>query len=305
MTYEQIETFLTVITYGNISAAAKKLFVSQSTVSSRIQLLEEELGTQLLVRSRGQRTIELTNAGSAFVSLAGQWSSLWKETRQLKTIADIRSLTIAGVDALNNFTFVPLFNSYIDRHPETKLTVRTHHSDEIHDLVERRTADIGFVFSQVRYPDIISKPVYRELMYLLCHKNSPYHNEMPCEELCPEDEVYIKWGTDTQEWHDRHWSPERPHLLTVNTGSMLQHYLHTPGRWAVAPMSVIHAVSRDSDLTYYTFQDPPEPRICYMLTSRYPNARQNTVIREFENALKAFVESSSDICTFEEWMVQE
>ena len=179
MTYEQIETFLTVITYGNISAAAKKLFVSQSTVSSRIQLLEEELGTQLLVRSRGQRTIELTNAGSAFVSLAGQWSSLWKETRQLKTIADIRSLTIAGVDALNNFTFVPLFNSYIDRHPETKLTVRTHHSDEIHDLVERRTADIGFVFSQVRYPDIISKPVYRELMYLLCQRTALITTKCP------------------------------------------------------------------------------------------------------------------------------
>ncbi len=44
MTYEQIETFLTSITYGSISAAAKHLYVSQSTISSRIQQLEAELG---------------------------------------------------------------------------------------------------------------------------------------------------------------------------------------------------------------------------------------------------------------------
>ena len=37
MTYEQIETFLTVVSRGSITAAASALFVTQSTVSSRIQ----------------------------------------------------------------------------------------------------------------------------------------------------------------------------------------------------------------------------------------------------------------------------
>ena len=53
MTYEQIETFLTAVTYGSISAAAKYLYVSQSTISSRIQQLESELGVQLLIRQKG------------------------------------------------------------------------------------------------------------------------------------------------------------------------------------------------------------------------------------------------------------
>ena len=43
MTHDHVETFLTVITYGSITAAAERLFVSQSTVSARIQQLEEEL----------------------------------------------------------------------------------------------------------------------------------------------------------------------------------------------------------------------------------------------------------------------
>lgn len=44
MTYEQIETFLTIVTCGNITAAANELFVTQSTVSSRIK--SEPLGSE-------------------------------------------------------------------------------------------------------------------------------------------------------------------------------------------------------------------------------------------------------------------
>lgn len=303
MTYEQIETFLAVISYGSISTAAKKLYVSQSTVSSRLQLLEEELESPLITRNRGQRSIELTPYGTAFVSIASQWAALWKDTQHLKTLSNIQPLTVASVDAINNFTFVPLFNHFVNEHPDISLTIRTHHSDEIHGLVENRTADLGFVFSQTRYPDIISKPVYRELMYLLCHRESPYHNDMPCEELRPEDEIFIRWGQDIQEWHDMHWSPDRYHLLTVNTGSMLQHYLNKPGRWAVAPISVIHALHADAELVHYTFKDPPNPRICYMLTNRYPNARQSAVIKEFESDLLQFITDTPHICEFEEWML--
>ena len=72
MTYDHIETFLTVVSCGNISAAANELFVTQSTVSTRIQQLEEELGAQLVIRSRGHRNIELTSYGQAFVPIASQ-----------------------------------------------------------------------------------------------------------------------------------------------------------------------------------------------------------------------------------------
>ena len=305
MTYDHIETFLSVVAHGTISSAANHIHVSQSTVSTRIQQLEEELGAPLLLRRKGVRTIELTPYGTAFISIASQWASLWKDTQNLKTLSNIQTLTIASVDAINSYTFVPLFNRLIERYPNVRLFINTHHSDEIHGLVESRMADVGFVFSRTNYPDIVSRPVFRELMYLICHKDSPYHNEMPCEELRPEEEVYLRWGQDFQEWHDLHWYPERYSLITVNTGSMLQHYLDRPGRWAVAPMSVVHAVSHKTDLTYYTLREPPTPRICYMLTNRYPNERRRAFIQVFEQELETFIAGSGDICSFESWMLKE
>ena len=305
MTYEQIETFIAIMTYGTITSAANFLHVSQSTVSSRIQLLESELGTTLLIRHKGHRNIELTPYGQAFLPIASQWSSLWKDSQNLRTLANINTLSIASVDAINNYTFVPLFRNHIDSYPDIRLHIRTHHSDEIHGLISNRTADIGFVFSRSPYPDIISRPVYRELMYLICHKDSRYYDNMPCSELQPEDEIYLHWGLDFQQWHNRFFSPERYCLVSVNTGSMLQHYLNVPGRWAIAPMSVVRAISNNANLKFCTLSEPPAPRICYMLTNRYPTARRKDAIKIFECELERFIASNPDICKFESWMLNQ
>jgi len=58
---ELARTFLTVVTAGNFITAAERLHVSQSTVSTRIHTLEEQLGCTLFVRNKAGTT--LTAAG--------------------------------------------------------------------------------------------------------------------------------------------------------------------------------------------------------------------------------------------------
>ena len=48
MDTELARTFLTVVASGNFITAADRLHVSQSTVSTRIQTLEEQLGCEAL-----------------------------------------------------------------------------------------------------------------------------------------------------------------------------------------------------------------------------------------------------------------
>ncbi len=303
MTYEQIETFLTAITYGNISAAAKYLYVSQSTISSRIQQLETELGVQLLIRQKGHRTIELTNYGHAFIPIASQWASLWKDTQHLKNKDNIQTLTIASVDAVNSYTFVSFFSKYSADNANIRLNIRTHHSNEIYSLVESRVADIGFVFSRINYPDVVSNPIYRELMYLICDRSSTYHDDIASYELNAENEIYLNWGLDYQSWHDCHFGPAVHPMMTVNTGSMLQRYIHG-NLWGIAPMSVIRGAMRSNpNLTFYKFKTPPPPRICYAIQNRYPNINHRDAIQEFERQLEQFISDNENICSFESWML--
>ena len=52
MTDMEIETFLTVLRCGSMTAAAQALYITQPTLSARLQTLEDEVGTPLFVRAR-------------------------------------------------------------------------------------------------------------------------------------------------------------------------------------------------------------------------------------------------------------
>ena len=61
MDLKQLKYFTAVAEEGTISAAAKRLYVSQPPLSTQMQLLEKELGCKLF--ERGQKKIRLTETG--------------------------------------------------------------------------------------------------------------------------------------------------------------------------------------------------------------------------------------------------
>lgn len=303
MTLEEIETFLAVVEQGNISAAAQYLFVTQGTVSNRIKSLENELNAQLLLRQKGQKNIDLTPFGREFIPIAQQWTALWKDTQLLHQSAQRRHLRIGSIDVINNYTFLPLYQDFIRKYPRIQLSIDTFHSNEIHYLMEKRLIDMGFVFSQVHAPNIISIPIYREIMYVVCHKDSSYHEGIAPEELPAEKEIFLRWGADYEIWHDSFW-PGRKFKLEVNTGSMLAGYLNEAGSWGVAPMSLVAMLQRHYPVAFYRLATPPPPRICYQITHQYPRASLQEPLDCFSEEVKRFVNRNDTICTFEPWMME-
>lgn len=297
MTYEQVESFLAVVQCGNFSTAAEYLYVSQSTVSSRLHLLEQELGTSLLLRKKGHRAIELTSYGRSFIPIAEQWAALWKDTQHLKDLPDIQTLRIAGIDAINTYTFLPLYRSHIEKYPNIKLSIHTYHSREIYERIQNRSMDLGFVFNQYAYPEILSRPIYSEQMFLLCAKGSAYKGPVCPDELNPEEEVFLHWGVDYQHWHDSHFNPAARPFVTVGTGSMMQHYFTKPTLWAIAPLSVARAVERNRELSWYPLAPAPPPRVCYMLTNRYAKPSKAQAIACFAEEADAFARKNLDGAT--------
>ena len=79
MTHELVESFLEVVRLQSVSAAAQALYVSQSTVSHRLQVLESELGVKLFFRQRGFKQIALTESGKPGSSIFPLSRNLFKD----------------------------------------------------------------------------------------------------------------------------------------------------------------------------------------------------------------------------------
>lgn len=85
MNFQNIEYFLTVAEFGNITKAAQSLYISQQSLSENIRRLEEEVGTPLF--ERGGKTLTLTPAGKCFHS--GSSKILKIQDKMLREIAII------------------------------------------------------------------------------------------------------------------------------------------------------------------------------------------------------------------------
>ncbi len=68
MDLKQLNYFVTVVNEGNITSAAKKLFMSQPPLSTQLKALETELGCVLI--ERGSRQVQLTEAGRTLYNYA-------------------------------------------------------------------------------------------------------------------------------------------------------------------------------------------------------------------------------------------
>ena len=91
--YNNAQTFCRLIEIGSFSGVAKKYGISQSTVSRRINLLEEDLGTTLI--KRNTRNFEIIEAGKKFYDFfINQEENLQKTVNQFRDHRENEPLTI-------------------------------------------------------------------------------------------------------------------------------------------------------------------------------------------------------------------
>ena len=70
MTIKQLQYIVTVAEEGNITAAAKKLFIAQPSLTTAIRELEAEYNITIFMRSN--KGIKLTSEGEEFLGYARQ-----------------------------------------------------------------------------------------------------------------------------------------------------------------------------------------------------------------------------------------
>lgn len=289
MNLDLVETFLAIQEHSNITAAAHALYVSQSTVSHRLAQLETEVGTTLFARRKGQRFVDLTPAGEEFFPVAQRWIALLRDTDTIGQRGQRTTLTVGAPDLVNSYTFVDLYRSFLQANPLVRLNLKTYHSGELYRMLGTRELDIAYVFSRVRVPDVVVRPLFQEPFYALVRHGAasgPVH----AQDLPASEEVYLRWNSEYEIWHDRYWEPGAGRL-TVDVGNQLALYLGVAERWALAPASIATRACAEGKLDALELVETTPRLHYYEITHRHPRPRAEAVIESFRAAVEKHVSS--------------
>lgn len=143
MTFVQLQSFIAVVQYGGFTAAARALQVSQTTITSQIQALEQEHGVELFHR-RGRR-VELSAVGSEFLPLARQMTGLESDARLLLEDSGTLRHGSLRIGAVGPFHVTEMIEAYHSLYPQIKLSMTMGNSEMVLRDLERYACDIGVV----------------------------------------------------------------------------------------------------------------------------------------------------------------
>jgi DNA-binding transcriptional LysR family regulator len=163
----QIEAFLEVARRQNLSRAAEALFVSQPTLTARLQSLEASLGEQLFIRTR--RGMRLTEAGEAFLPFAEHAVTALADGRE--RLDELRRgvagrLVLGAPPTVSTYTLPALLARFSAAHPNVRLAVKTGTSEEVLEMVLHDQVQLGIIRS-LGHPEIDSVPLYTDALLLI------------------------------------------------------------------------------------------------------------------------------------------
>ena len=138
--------FYTVANAGNISKAAKELYISQPAISKSIQKLEESLECKLF--SRSSRGVALTDEGALLYSHVKEaFETLTQGEEQLKRSIElgVGHIRIGVSSTLCKFMLLPYLKEFIRRNPHISISISCQSTNETLKLLDNNKIDIGLI----------------------------------------------------------------------------------------------------------------------------------------------------------------
>ncbi|MBE0623083.1 MAG: LysR family transcriptional regulator [Burkholderiales bacterium] len=265
MDIDQARTFLAIAAHGSFQEAAGYLHLTQSTVSARIQRLEEELGVRLFVRNRAGAT--LTIGGRRYAEYAKRLVLTAEQARHHVGLPSRyrATLRVGGRIALWE-GLLPAWVSWLRGHA-AGVAVRGEigfEDDLMRRLVEG-TLDIGLMYSPSHSPGIVVEHLFDETLMLVSSRSGDTHPG--------DDYIYVEWGPAFDIQHTQSYPDLEPPPQVVSIGWLGVQLMLANGGSCYLPARMAEPLIALGRL--YAVADAP----------RYPHPTYMVYTKEFDNEI--------------------
>ncbi|MGB5834207.1 MAG: LysR family transcriptional regulator [Thiohalocapsa sp.] len=240
MDIQQIKTFLAVVAHGSFLEAATQIHVTQSTVSARIQNLEQSLGARLFVRNRTGAT--LTPAGQRMLRHAKTLLLTFAQARHDVGLPSRfrASLTIGARIALWD-EFLPRWTGRMrEVAPDISLNTAIGFDDDLMRRIIAGTMDLALMYSPQQGAGIQVEHLFDETLILVA-RGADQHP--------PNDGyVYVDWGPTFYAQHRKVYPDHERPAQTANIGWLGLQLILTNGGSCFVPERVANSYLREGCL---------------------------------------------------------
>ena len=198
MTFRDLEIFAEVCKQMNMSEAARKLFISQSSVSQSISALEKEYGVKLFERL--SKKLYLTPQGETLLLYANQHLSDFEQINlQMKSAGNLSFIRVGASTTIGYHLIHSLVDKYEDLYPEVKVKVEIGNSSALEQKVLTSGLDLAIVQGTFLSKDLVYSPALDDELVLVCCPEHPLAGRtVSIQELAQEEFVGREQGSGTQ-----------------------------------------------------------------------------------------------------------
>ncbi len=201
MNLDYLRTYLEVIKTGSFSEVARKLSISQPTVSFQIQKLERDLGVRLIDRSK--KTIIMTEAGKRLLRFAEfveeERARLLDDVEQLREEV-VGDLVITASTVPGEFLIPAILSEFKVQHPAVGIRVAVSDSLTVINDVQNGAYEVGFCGAMPEGRDLESFKIAEDEIVLIVFPEHPFANrpEVSPMELVGEPLIFREETSGTQ-----------------------------------------------------------------------------------------------------------
>ena len=250
MDIDALKTFLEVNRTRHFGQAAENLYLSQSAVSARIRLLEDEVGVPLFTRQRNN--IELTAAGQKLLHYAENILVTWHRAKQEIGASDEKliPLMIGCMPSLWEILLHSLVGYLHESLPKLAIHTEIHNHDILLRRIKEATLDLTFCFD---YPQNTELEVVEIMQIPLVMVSSK--PQLDVKQALAYDYMLVDWGSSFSIAHAKHFPDMPAPFMRLALGRMAKDMLLSEGGSAYLAEPMITAELRGKKL--YRVKEAP------------------------------------------------
>lgn len=243
MKIELLKTFLEVTRTLHFRLASENLFITQSAVSARIKLLEEDLGVLLFDRS--QKHLKITPEGHRLIKHANELLLMWQKTKQDISIAenDTLQLVVGSMMSIWDIILQEWLQKIHRNIDDISLLTNTYSPIELRKSVLSRVVDIAYLFEPPYVEELVTEKVASVPLHLV--STEPCNSE---DVFSLDNYIMVDYGESVNAQHLREHSDAPPAKHFMSQPRIALNYILDAGGSAYLPRQMIFDYLKDEKL---------------------------------------------------------